>query len=105
MRPVEDAIREVRRVLRPGGGFVAIVGGGLPPECGPNAWSMLADHFRREVFVGPSIGDRRVYTEEGLRSFPTAHIRSERKELTTTQILRAQTPTSLTFTEVEVQPR
>jgi len=68
MRPVDEVVREVRRVLRPGGSFVAVVGGGLPEDCGPNAWAMLADRFRTEPSARLSMGDRRSYSEEGLRT-------------------------------------
>jgi ubiquinone/menaquinone biosynthesis C-methylase UbiE len=68
MRPVDEVLREVWRALRPGGSFVAIVGSGQSLDGGPNAWTMLAERLRLEAFSGPSIGDRRCYNEEGLRT-------------------------------------
>lgn len=67
MRPVEQAIAEVQRILRPGGSFSAVVSGGLPAEQTANAWTMLIQHLRVEAFEGPAIGDRRTLSEEGLR--------------------------------------
>jgi len=66
MRPIEPVIAEIRRVLRPGGELAAVMGGGgAAPEA--NAWSLLGQRLRQEPFHGPAIGDKRAYSEEGLR--------------------------------------
>ncbi|MDI3281890.1 class I SAM-dependent methyltransferase [Polyangium sp. 15x6] len=78
MRPVEEALAEVRRVLRPGGAFAAVVGGRI---AGPtdDAWTLLVRRLREEPFEGPSIGDLRTYSEEGLRELlqPFVNVRIE----------------------------
>ncbi|TKD11911.1 class I SAM-dependent methyltransferase [Polyangium fumosum] len=78
MRPVEEVLAEVRRVLRPGGTFAAVVGGRI---AAPNedAWTMLVRRLREEPFEGPSIGDPRTYSEEGLRELlqPFVNVRIE----------------------------
>lgn len=67
MRPVEQAIAEVHRILRPGGLFCAVVSGGLSSEPHANAWTMLIQRLRVESFDGPAIGERRALSEEGLQ--------------------------------------
>lgn len=63
--PVEPMISEALRVLRPGGRFGAVVGGPNPPD---DPWEQLVARLRGFPFQGPSLGDRRARTAEGLAS-------------------------------------
>lgn len=66
MSPVGEVLSEVRRVLREGGRFSAVVGTSRPPER-DDAWARLSKHFAQIEFKGPAIGDSRTLSEEGLR--------------------------------------
>ena len=70
MADVDDVVREVARVLRPGGSFAAIVGGG--PK-GDDAFAGFLELARpwlaRAAATGgavPRLGDRRARTDAGL---------------------------------------
>ncbi|HVK71170.1 MAG TPA: class I SAM-dependent methyltransferase [Polyangium sp.] len=88
MRPVEEVLAEVRRVLRPGGILAAVVGGRGMEGPVENAWTLLVRRLREEPFDGPSLGDRRSFSEEGLRellqSFVNVRIESMFVELSGT---------------------
>lgn len=65
--PVEPAVAEMRRVLRPGGRFRAVVGGGLAAP--DDAWARFVARLDGypELAGALRIGDGRTSTAEGLR--------------------------------------
>ncbi|MEM9488008.1 MAG: class I SAM-dependent methyltransferase [Myxococcota bacterium] len=67
MAPVEPVVAEIARILRPGGGFATVVGGG--PRLG-DAFELFADLLNRRLSAGasrpPPLGDRRASSETGL---------------------------------------
>jgi SAM-dependent methyltransferase len=67
MAPVEPVIAEVRRVLKPGGVFSAVVGTRPPPHAAFDAYvALLAEFPRRAGFEGLNFGDPRVRTLQGM---------------------------------------
>jgi SAM-dependent methyltransferase len=67
MDPVEQALSEVRRVLRPGGRFAAVVG--LARAGGrENAWSCVSQKLGPKNLAPRRIGDPRTLREDGLRA-------------------------------------
>lgn len=62
MTPLAPVIDEVRRVLRPGGRFAAVVGAGAG-----GAWAVLVDRLRPLAMSGPRLGDPATRSEDGLR--------------------------------------
>jgi SAM-dependent methyltransferase len=68
MSDMEAVVREIARVLAPGGRFVTVVGGGPAGEDGFHLFvSLLNQLDRGERERAPRIGDRRARTEEGMR--------------------------------------
>lgn len=60
----DAVVAEVRRVLRPGGMFAAVVGGGPKAD---DAWGRVVQIAGSTPHTGPSIGDPRAHHEAGLR--------------------------------------
>ena len=67
MDPVEEAIAQVARVLKPGGTFGAVVNGAPVPGDAWHAFSSAARQLMSRETGLPSMGDRRVLSAEGLR--------------------------------------
>jgi hypothetical protein len=67
MRPVDEVVSEVRRVLRPDGRFAAIVGFARSTDPN-NAWSRITAHLARTRPEGPALGDPRTRDEAGIRA-------------------------------------
>lgn len=65
----EQVVSEVRRVLRPGGTFAAVVGG---PPAGDGAWRRVITLFVQAGLSGPALGDPRTTGEAGLREVLSA---------------------------------
>lgn len=63
LNPVEPVVEEVRRVLRPGGLFGAVVGG---PGDADDPWGQLMGFLRELPMRAIRLGDRRTYSEQGL---------------------------------------
>ena len=75
MDPVENVVSEIRRVLKPGGLFAAIVNGEFIQG---DAWEAFALAARDIIMQegtgeGVSIGDQRTYSVEGLTSLLNAN--------------------------------
>jgi SAM-dependent methyltransferase len=66
MSPVDEVVTEVLRVLRPGGRLAAVIGGGGPRPA-EDIWTRMVQRVAPFEFVGPRIGDKRTYQEQGLR--------------------------------------
>jgi SAM-dependent methyltransferase len=67
MDEAEQVLREVHRVLKPGGVLAAVVGAGVPPTA-PYACFIeaLRRQTRQDDYVGLKLGDRRFNSPEGL---------------------------------------
>jgi SAM-dependent methyltransferase len=76
---LDHVVTELRRVVRPGGVFAAVLGGG------PTADGTPDDAFHRFLALatlrGPSFGDRRAGSEAGWRALFGPPVRFERFEL------------------------
>jgi SAM-dependent methyltransferase len=69
MEPVEEVLREVHRVLKPGGTFCAVVGGGDPPHGAyADFQAVLRGYLSRRPRPPLALGDPRTLTTTGLRS-------------------------------------
>ncbi len=69
MRPLDDVVAAVARVLKPGAGFVVVVGGRRPAH--PSTTAMLQALWPAldglgHTFVSGELGDRRCRTDDGL---------------------------------------
>lgn len=69
LSPVEPALAEVARVLKPGGRFAVVVGTG--PATG--AWATLVTHLRACPWRLPKLGDARTRRAEDLRALLRDH--------------------------------
>lgn len=68
MDDVELVLREVRRVLKPGGVFSAVVGGGKPAGEAFDVWvRLLRPAMEADGVAGMRFGDARTRTETGWR--------------------------------------
>ena len=68
MDDAEQVLREVRRVMKPGAIFAAIIGGSPPPSAAFEAYvEVLARHPPREEFSEIRFGDRRFRHPEGIQ--------------------------------------
>lgn len=68
MDPLEGVIQQVRRVLKPGGLLAAVVNGEMVRGDAWEAFATLARSFVEREGKVPAIGDRRMYSVDGLRS-------------------------------------
>ncbi len=69
MDPIEEVVSEIRRVLKPGGLFAAVVNGEVVRGDAWEAFVLAArDILLQEGAAGATLGDRRVYSVEGLNS-------------------------------------
>lgn len=69
MDDVDQVMSEVRRVLKPGGVFSAIVGGGKPDNRIFDVWvRLLRPAMEEDGVAGMRFGDPRTRTAEGLRA-------------------------------------
>jgi SAM-dependent methyltransferase len=71
MDSVEEAISEIRRVLKPGGKVSAVVGSKGPENVATDIFvRLLDDSLKAEGLTWSlGLGDRRIRKEEGIRSF------------------------------------
>ncbi|HET9652644.1 MAG TPA: class I SAM-dependent methyltransferase [Usitatibacter sp.] len=67
MDPLEDVIQQVRRVLKPGGVLAAVVNGEMVRGDAWEAFAKLARSLVEREGKVPAIGDRRMYSVDGLR--------------------------------------
>lgn len=65
MSSVEIVTAEIRRILRIGGRFAAVIGGGSAEA--DDIWARLVQRLAKFSFQGPQIGNRKTRSEEGLR--------------------------------------
>ena len=69
MHDADELIAEVRRVMRPGGTFVGLVGALSPPNAALDAFIRLyPGDSRQPVYAGIRFGDRRFGSEDGIRT-------------------------------------
>jgi SAM-dependent methyltransferase len=69
MDSVEEVVREIRRVLKPGGVFCAVVGGGDPPGGAyADFVAVLKETLERRPEAPLALGDPRTQSAEGLRA-------------------------------------
>lgn len=68
MSEVEEVVAEIARVLRPGGAFATIVGGG--PRASGDAFELFLEELlplvRRSGRLIPALGDRRTRRDDGI---------------------------------------
>ena len=68
MDPVEEVVREIDRVLKPGGVFCAVIGGGDPPGGAyADFIAVLQEALARRPQAPIVLGDPRTQSAEGLR--------------------------------------
>jgi ubiquinone/menaquinone biosynthesis C-methylase UbiE len=81
LEDVESALSEIRRVLKTGSLFCAVVGATPPPSTVRQLFTSLLSHYpRREEFLEVRFGDRRVRTREGISELFSASFENLRIE-------------------------
>ncbi len=75
MDEIEQVVSEIHRVLKPGGTFSAVVGGGYKETPAMKSFLTLLDEALREEGVSwlKNLGDKRTRSEDGLRSLFAGH--------------------------------
>lgn len=66
MRPLDEIVAEIARVLRPGGRFVATIGANTPPDDVAKAFWVKYDELVADLPKFPRFGDPRVWDTERL---------------------------------------